>query len=367
MPLRQALVTSDRFLNLPAELIGHVLAQLDYEAVPAARLSCRSFCDAFTVDVWRSLITRIMRENDHLEADEKVHSSAPTFKLYAKMRYASSLRFFSDRGSQECNIDGDFRIPDFGGVSNHELATVDAAGRKARCDKWSVDPDSEDDPDNDFYEEFRAELQLTHLAKNPLTHFGPITFEIEMAGSGVAMHFIYLRLNGESGRTLYFFAPDGVHQLRVSHKKVKFIPDPSLKQPFVFNGAGESLHVRPDERLHDLDRQWLPGDLPSPGPDDDLYLGVTLFADNSTATLRRVIVHEGKADMEARIKQLEAEKKDLERQVQELKAKAEAIEKRESERRALEEKKHAEEVQFLKRTNAQLKKELETYLSPTRK
>lgn len=71
--------------------------------------------------------------------------------------------------------------------------------------------------------------------------------------------------------------------------------------------------------------------------------------------------------MEARIKQLEAEKKDLERQVQELKAKAEAIEKREGERRALEEKKHAEEVQFLKRTNAQLKKELETYLSPTKK
>lgn len=71
--------------------------------------------------------------------------------------------------------------------------------------------------------------------------------------------------------------------------------------------------------------------------------------------------------MEARIKQLEAEKKDLERQVQELKAKAEAIEKREGERRALEEKKHAEEVQFLKRTNAQLKKELETYLAPTKK
>ena len=44
-----------------------------------------------------------------------------------------------------------------------------------------------------------------------------------------------------------------------------------------------------------------------------------------------------------------------------------AIEKREGERRALEEKKHAEEVQFLKRTNAQLKKELETYLAPTKK
>ena len=41
--------------------------------------------------------------------------------------------------------------------------------------------------------------------------------------------------------------------------------------------------------------------------------------------------------------------------------------KREGERRALEEKKHGEEVQFLKRTNAQLKKELETYLAPTKK
>ena len=40
---------------------------------------------------------------------------------------------------------------------------------------------------------------------------------------------------------------------------------------------------------------------------------------------------------------------------------------REGERRALETKKHAKEVQFLKRTNAQLKKELEAYLSPTKK
>jgi len=54
-------------------------------------------------------------------------------------------------------------------------------------------------------------------------------------------------------------------------------------------------------------------------------------------------------------------------QVQELKAKAEAIEKRESERRAAEEKKHAEEVAYLKKANAQLKKELETYLQPSKK
>jgi|TARA_B100000768_G_scaffold161343_1_gene161387 dynein light intermediate chain len=94
----------------------------------------------------------------------------------------------------------------------------------------------------------------------------------------------------------------------------------------------------------------------------------TLYESSIAFGMRKALqAEQGKADMEARIKQLEAEKKDLERQVQELKAKAEAIEKREGERRALEEKKHAEEVQFLKRTNAQLKKELEAYLQPTKK
>lgn len=39
----------------------------------------------------------------------------------------------------------------------------------------------------------------------------------------------------------------------------------------------------------------------------------------------------------------------------ELKAKCEQIEKRAAEQRAVEEKKHTEEIQFLKRTNQQLK------------
>ena len=76
---------------------------------------------------------------------------------------------------------------------------------------------------------------------------------------------------------------------------------------------------------------------------------------------------QGRADMEANIRQLEADKKELERTLLDLKAKADAIEKRESERRALDEKKHAEEIAFLKRTNASLKRELETYLSPSKK
>lgn len=55
------------------------------------------------------------------------------------------------------------------------------------------------------------------------------------------------------------------------------------------------------------------------------------------------------------ITELEQDKRDLERQVNELKAKCEQIEKRAAEQRQVEEKKHAEEIQFLKKTNQQLK------------
>ena len=65
-----------------------------------------------------------------------------------------------------------------------------------------------------------------------------------------------------------------------------------------------------------------------------------------------------------RIQQLEAEHKELERQVAEWKAKCEAIEKRESERRAIEEKKHSEEVQYLKDHNKKLKNQLNSFLAP---
>ena len=64
---------------------------------------------------------------------------------------------------------------------------------------------------------------------------------------------------------------------------------------------------------------------------------------------------------------LDEEKHELEKQVNELKAKCDAIEKREAERRNIEEKKHAEEIQFLKRTNQQLKTQLEGIIAPTNK
>ena len=64
------------------------------------------------------------------------------------------------------------------------------------------------------------------------------------------------------------------------------------------------------------------------------------------------------------LRELEAEHKELERQVAEWKAKCEAIEKRESERRAIEEKKHSEEVQYLKDHNKKLKNQLNSFLAP---
>jgi len=76
---------------------------------------------------------------------------------------------------------------------------------------------------------------------------------------------------------------------------------------------------------------------------------------------------QGKADMEARIQQLESEQKELERQVVEWKAKCEAIEKRENERRVHEEKRHGEEVLYLQRANKQLKVQLDKFLAPEKK
>eukprot|EP00164_Ancoracysta_twista_P002050 GFYU01002701.1.p1 GENE.GFYU01002701.1~~GFYU01002701.1.p1 ORF type:complete len:247 (+),score=91.94 GFYU01002701.1:113-853(+) len=94
----------------------------------------------------------------------------------------------------------------------------------------------------------------------------------------------------------------------------------------------------------------------------------TLYESSVAFGMRKALqAEQGKADMEARIKDLEHEKKELEKQVLELKSRCEAIEKRENERRALDEKKHAEEVTFLKKQNQQLKTQLENLLAPTKK
>lgn len=59
--------------------------------------------------------------------------------------------------------------------------------------------------------------------------------------------------------------------------------------------------------------------------------------------------------MEETIAELREVKSDLEKQVGELRSKAEQVERRATELRQAEEKKHAEEIDFLKKTNQQLK------------
>ncbi|OBS81677.1 hypothetical protein A6R68_20138 [Neotoma lepida] len=91
----------------------------------------------------------------------------------------------------------------------------------------------------------------------------------------------------------------------------------------------------------------------------------TLYESSVAFGMRKALqAEQGKADMERKIADLETEKRDLERQVNEQKAKCEATEKRENERRQVEEKKHNEEIQFLKRTNQQLKAQLEGIIAP---
>jgi len=94
----------------------------------------------------------------------------------------------------------------------------------------------------------------------------------------------------------------------------------------------------------------------------------TLYESSVAFGMRKALqAEQGKADMEKKIADLEQDKRDLERQVNELKAKCEQIEKRAAELRQVEEKKHSEELQFLKRTNAQLKNQLEGIIAPNKK
>ncbi|GFR62070.1 axonemal dynein light chain p33 [Elysia marginata] len=91
----------------------------------------------------------------------------------------------------------------------------------------------------------------------------------------------------------------------------------------------------------------------------------TLYESSVAFGMRKALqAEQGKADMERKISELESEKRDLERQVNELKAKCEQTEKRAAELRQVEEKKHTEEIQFLKRTNQQLKTQLEGIIAP---
>jgi dynein axonemal light intermediate chain 1 len=89
----------------------------------------------------------------------------------------------------------------------------------------------------------------------------------------------------------------------------------------------------------------------------------TLYESAVAWGMRKALESEqGKTGLEETIERLEIEKSELTREVRDLKSKCEFIEKRENERRAHDEKKHNDEVVFLKRQNQQLKAQLEAMM-----
>merc|ERR1712131_127236 len=91
----------------------------------------------------------------------------------------------------------------------------------------------------------------------------------------------------------------------------------------------------------------------------------TLYQSSVAFGMRKALqAEQGKHEMLEKIDTLESEKLNLERTVADLKAKCEAIERREAERRQQDDKKHQDEIQFLKRSVQQLKQQLEGIIAP---
>ncbi|XP_030605407.1 axonemal dynein light intermediate polypeptide 1 [Archocentrus centrarchus] len=91
----------------------------------------------------------------------------------------------------------------------------------------------------------------------------------------------------------------------------------------------------------------------------------TLYESSTAFGIRKALqAEEGKADMEKRILELENENRELKKQLDEEKNKRDAVEKREAERQKAEEKRDNEEIEYLKRTNKQLKAQLERIIAP---
>ena len=94
----------------------------------------------------------------------------------------------------------------------------------------------------------------------------------------------------------------------------------------------------------------------------------TLYESSVAFGMRKALhAEQAKVDMQATIRNLEREKEDLERQVGELTTKCEAIERREAERRQADEKKHAEEIAFYKKTHQTMTTNLQTVINPGKK
>lgn len=91
----------------------------------------------------------------------------------------------------------------------------------------------------------------------------------------------------------------------------------------------------------------------------------TLYCSSIAFGLRKALQsQEGKEKLVEYVAQLEHDKETLETTISDMKLRAEQIDRRNNELRTAVEKKHAEEIVFLKKTNAQLKAQLEGIIAP---
>ncbi|CAH1966400.1 unnamed protein product [Acanthoscelides obtectus] len=90
-----------------------------------------------------------------------------------------------------------------------------------------------------------------------------------------------------------------------------------------------------------------------------------LYCSSVAFGMRKALqAEQGKSDLFQAVEILKNEKQDLEQQITELKQRAEQADRRAAETRLAEERKHTEEIAFLKKANQQLKAQLEGIITP---
>lgn len=90
----------------------------------------------------------------------------------------------------------------------------------------------------------------------------------------------------------------------------------------------------------------------------------TLYESSIAFGMRKALMAEQKKmEAEQKIRALESDIKELAAQIDELHTRCEAVARREDEKKAVDEKKHQEEVDVLRKANDQLKANLETLLA----
>ncbi|XP_065213381.1 axonemal dynein light intermediate polypeptide 1 [Planococcus citri] len=90
-----------------------------------------------------------------------------------------------------------------------------------------------------------------------------------------------------------------------------------------------------------------------------------LYESSIAFGLRKIIqAEQGKCEKDELIEKLETDKKQLEEKIEQLEEKARQVDRRNTEIRLAEQKKYEDEMQFLRRTNQQLKLQLEGIINP---